>query len=194
MSEQQWTFGGGPAERVEDYEGQFRQGLHLFVRSSVTGNLADINIETGPNGRIPTFYLPREWEWSSVSVSPDDMSIYPLGQARELQQRPATVLRLQELISEQDTQITSQRVLIHTQEGQIGTLLTQMAASSSGTGLPDPVDPDSPDLPAPSDPETGDDMTDLPLPGDMPIPDGLPDFTNPTDDPSSLPLPEGIDS
>lgn len=187
MSNGHWTFGGGPAERVEDPSGEFREGLRLFVRSSVTGRSADIEVKTGPNGRIPQFQLPREWEWSSVSVSADDLTTYPLGQARELQQRPATVLRLQDLVKIQDEQISSQQVMLKVQEGQIGSLLTQVASSSGGSGLPDQVDPDSPDLPAPTDPDTGEDGVELPLPSDAT------DFTDSTaGGSSSLPLPEGF--
>lgn len=195
MSEKVWSFGGGPAERIEDPSGEFREGVQLFVRSSVTGRRAEIEVKTGLNGRIPQFQLPREWEWSSVSVSADDMTAYPLGQARELQQRPATVLRLQDVIAEQEENIVSQRILLRAQEGQIGSLLTQIAASSTGTGLPDQVDPDSSDLPAPIDPDTGEDIGELPLPGGSTMPDDLPEFTDPTTDvSSSLPLPEGFPS
>lgn len=186
MSDQYWTFGGGPAERIEDRAGEFTAGLHLYVRSTITNRLAEVDVVTGPNGHIPIFRLPRVWEWSSVTVSVDEMNDpYPLGQARELQARPATVLRLQDVIAAQAETITRQSQALHSQGEQIGTLMTQVAAESTNDQLPDAVDPDSPDLPEAVDPGTDETGAELPLPTDPNTSD---------DDTTSLPLPEGFSS
>lgn len=165
MSNGYWTFGGGPAERIETRDGEFEQGVHLFVRSAVTGQLAEVEVETGPNGLIPTFHLPGTWEWSSVDVSVDDVTMYPLGQARQLQARPGTVLRLQDTIRNQQRMIAQQRAMITEQGEQIATMLTQVAAATVGSGVPAAVDPVVPELPAPVDPITGESASVLPMPG-----------------------------
>lgn len=185
MTDSVWTFGGGPAERIEDRDGQFQSGQRLYIRSTVTRRYADIDVYTGFNGRIPSFELPREWEWSSVDVSVDDIDYYPLGQARELQARPATVIHLRETVAEQAATISAQAVALAVQNEQIGALLGQVAASTAGVGLPETSSPDDPDLPLPSDPSSGEDVTDLPLPT---VPPALPAG----DDPAALPLPEGF--
>lgn len=185
MSNGQWTFGGGPAERIEDQDGQFRAGVPLYVRSAVTYALADVTIVTGANGLIPMFWLPREWQWSSVLVSVDEIHEYPLGQARELQARPSTVLRLQDIIQRQQTLISQQRQMVAMQGEQIGALLSQVAASSTNDLLPGAVDPSSPDLPDAVDPDTGEEGGELPLPDE-------PD--TPGNDMTALPLPEGFTS
>lgn len=185
MNNGHWTFGGGPAERIEDQDGQFRAGVPIYVRSAVTYALADLSMVTGPNGLIPIFRLPREWQWSSVTVSIDDMIGYPLGQARELQVRPTTVLRLQDTVQRQQTVINQQRGMLATQGEQIGALLTQVAASSTNDLLPGAVDSGSPELPGAVDPDTGEEGGELPLPGEP---------NTPGNEMTALPLPEGFTS
>lgn len=186
MSDQYWTFGGGPAERIEDRDGAFTAGLRIYVRSAITDRLADLDVVTGLNGLIPIFHLPRVWEWSSVTVSVDEMANpYPLGQARELQARPATVLRLQDVIAEQADTITRQSQALQSQGEQLGTLMAQVSETSTNDQLPGAVDPDSPDLPEAVDPDTGETSGELPLPFDP---------NTAGDDMSSLPLPEGFPS
>lgn len=102
------TYGGGPADRVNDEYGKQEAGIRLRVFSDITGREWGEPVITGPHGRVPVFELPREWEWTQVSLITDAGERWPMPTPRELQ-GTAAVYRLREKVEALEEELEAMR-------------------------------------------------------------------------------------